>query len=130
MDLRSNIVSSSENQIGDAYKYASSGPNSYDCSGLVKYVFGENGISIAGSSKSMSRLGPSIDLKEAQPGDLIFFAKKGKVFHVSIITSNTSNELVVVHSTSSRGVVQQEILSSSYWQPKMYKIISLESLLN
>ena len=128
--IRNKIVAVAKGELGDSYKYASSGPNSYDCSGLVKYVFAKASVSIGGSSSSMSKLSSGIDAKYALPGDLIFFSEKGSVFHVAIITTMSDKEISVIHSTSSRGVVQQEILSSSYWQPKIYKIISLEALLN
>ena len=127
---RNKIVTVAKGELGDSYKYASSGPNSYDCSGLVKYVFTRASVSIGGSSSSMSKLSSGIDIKHARPGDLVFFAEKGKVFHVAIITASSRTKLQVIHSTSSQGVIQQEVLSSNYWQPKLYKIISLEALLN
>ncbi len=129
-EIRKNIVSSAKAQIGSKYKYAARGPNRFDCSGLVQYTFGLNDISIDGSSESMSSLAKSIDLEDIKPSDLIFFKKNGRVFHVSIVKEASPNSIVVIHSTSSRGVIEEDILNSSYWRDKIYKVISLESLIN
>jgi len=87
-------------------------------------------VRITGSSESMSRLAKPIHLKDSKPADLVFFEKDGRVFHVSIVKKKTTNSFIVVHSTSSRGVIEEDILASTYWRDKIYKVISLESLLN
>ena len=76
----------------------------------------------------MSLLGKAIDIEDARSGDLIFYKKNGRVFHVSIISEGSGAELRVIHSTTSRGVIEEDILASPYWSDKMYKIISLTSL--
>jgi cell wall-associated NlpC family hydrolase len=73
-------------------------------------------------------MGPSISQKEVNPGDLVFFKKKGRVFHVSIITDASPSKLWVVHSTTSKGVIKEDIMASRYWREKIYKIISLAEL--
>jgi len=76
----------------------------------------------------MSTLAASIDLQNAQPGDLVFFKNKGKVVHVSLISNVTSSSVWVIHATSSRGVIEEDIMASSYWKTKVSKVISLVSL--
>ena len=125
--LRENIVSFAKQQIGDSYQYGAKGPNSFDCSGLVHYVFRSENIITSGSAASLSNLGKGIKKEDAQKGDLVFYKKGGDIFHVSIISETVSGEIWVVHSTTSRGVIEEDILSSSYWKPKIYKIISLDT---
>ena len=72
----------------------------------------------------MSKKARGIPLSEGKPGDLIFFKKVGKIDHVGIISRRSRNKVWVIHSTSSRGVMEEEILSSTYWQGKVYKVIS------
>ncbi len=130
MSVRSTVVGAAIDRIGSKYEYASRGPNSFDCSGLVTYAYRSADISIAGSSSSMSKTAKPIEISKAQAGDLIFFKKSGKVFHVSIVIDNQKDALWVVHSTSSRGVIKEDVLASSYWRGKIDKVISLGALIN
>jgi cell wall-associated NlpC family hydrolase len=50
---------------------------------------------------------------------LIFFGKNGKVSHVAMVVSNTYEGISVVHSTTSKGVMVQNITKSTYWKPKI-----------
>jgi len=127
-ELGRRIVKSAKSKIGSKYKYASRGPKTFDCSGLVEYIYGQNGLDITGSAASISTLGHTVDMDKARSGDLIFYRKNGKIFHVSIISAVNSGELRVVHSTTSRGVIEEDVLASPYWSDKIYKIISLASL--
>ncbi len=129
-NVRDDVVRAASSRIGSSYKYAGKGPRVFDCSGLVQYAFAKAGYSLPASSEVQSGLGASIVLSSAMPGDLIFFKKNGEVFHVSIITKVTRKSLYVVHSTSSRGVISQDILASNYWKSKIFKVISLTDIVN
>ena len=65
--------------------------------------------------------GKKISVDNAQPGDLLFFRRSrgGSVFHVALVVKNEPNNLTVVHSTSSRGVIVENIRNSSYWSSKV-----------
>ena len=123
-------MKTAKNQLGAKYKYAAKGPNSFDCSGLVSYVHQKNHLATIGSSQHLSQKGNGIPMMSAQPGDLIFYKKNNKVFHVSIISKVASTALWVIHSTSSKGVIEEDIMASTYWEPKVYKIISLDAYTN
>lgn len=127
---RSSFVSIAKDRIGSAYKFASTGPERFDCSGLVTYSLDKLSIGLQGSSASMSKIAKGIELKDAEAGDLVFFKDKGKIFHVSIVSRVKGNQIWVVHSTSSKGVVEEELMQSAYWKNKIYKLISFNSLLN
>lgn len=130
LSIRAEIVHSAEEKIGSKYSYAGRGPRRFDCSGLVQYTYDLHNVTITGSSESMSNLAKPIDFRDSKPSDLVFFKKDGRVFHVSIVKKKTANSLIVIHSTSSRGVIEEDILASPYWRDKIYKVISLESLIN
>ncbi len=123
---RQEIVAFATQYLGAKYKYASKGPKSFDCSGLVCTVFNHIGMELCAPSFQLPKYGQEIALNKAQKGDLAFFKKNGKIFHVSIIVSADKDELWVIHSTTSRGVIKEEILSSSYWKPKLHQIITYE----
>ena len=125
---RSKVIETARKEIGDAYQYAGNGPEKWDCSGLSNHAYQAASISLKRVSSDIAKMSKGVDLKTSQPGDLIFFEKDGRVFHVSIITERNQKELWVVHSTTSRGVVEEEIMNSSYWKPKIHKVISLAAL--
>lgn len=127
VEVRDDIVLDARKLIGSDYKYAGKGPNKFDCSGLVGYVYGKSAIKVGGSASSLVDRRKEINLSAVAPGDLVFFKRKGKVFHVSIISRVKKGQLWVIHSTTSRGVIEEEIMSSSYWRPFLYKTVSLRS---
>jgi cell wall-associated NlpC family hydrolase len=104
---------------GINYKYAGKTSNGFDCSGFTKYIFNNYGIELSGHSGTQAIQGEVIDMKNAQPGDLIFFGKGGKVTHVGIVYSNTAEGIIAVHSTLSKGIMTQNVTKSSYWRPKI-----------
>ncbi len=125
---RKKVVKSARAELGNNYKYAGTGPNHWDCSGLALKAYGDIEIQLPRTSRDMSQLAKEIPLDEAMLGDLIFYKKDNRVFHVSIITEQSQDHLWVVHSTSSRGVIEEDILTSTYWKKKIYKVISLAAL--
>ncbi len=119
--LRNDIATYARQQIGTRYVYAGKNPQGFDCSGFVFFVMKKYGISVPGSSRSQEKYGKHVSPLASKPGDLIFFRrdKKGEVFHVAIVYSNDKNGLQVIHSTSSRGVVLDNLSNNSYWKPKI-----------
>ncbi|WP_157974598.1 C40 family peptidase [Lewinella sp. IMCC34183] len=123
--IRNTLVSHAEKYLGLRYKYGGNTPREgFDCSGFVKYLYDDQGISIHRVSRDQARQGKEIDARQARPGDLVFFRRgpNQPVFHVSMIVSAAPGELWVIHPTSSRGVIRENILASSYWRPKVAEI--------
>jgi cell wall-associated NlpC family hydrolase len=59
-------------QIGKPYVWGGTGPDGYDCSGLVMQVYASAGITIPRTSDEQWNAGPQVS--NPQPGDLVFFA--------------------------------------------------------
>ncbi|MEO1624346.1 MAG: C40 family peptidase [Bacteroidota bacterium] len=122
-DLRTQVASYAKELRGVKYKYAGQSPRSgFDCSGFTSYVLQRFKVSIPRSSSAQASAGKKISLSKSRPGDLVFFSKRGrgKVSHVAIVVENRRRDgLIVAHSTSSRGVIIENVSSSSYWKPKM-----------
>lgn len=118
---RKEIVNFAKKYVGTGYKYAGKNPKGFDCSGFVYFVMNHFGIDLPGGSRHQENLGKKIAVKEVRPGDLIFFrrTKEGTVFHVSLVISNGINGIQVIHSTSSRGVVIDNIQENNYWKVKI-----------
>ena len=124
-NLREEIADFADDQLGRKYKYAGRSPKSgFDCSGFTHYVLKNSGITLPTSSAAQAMEGVIKKLKESEPGDLVFFKRggKGRVFHVAMIYENQGGNPKVIHSTSSRGVVIDELLTSKYWEPKIWQV--------
>ena len=74
---------------------------------------------MSGSSQVQGTTGKKIALNKAQKGDLLFFGKRGKINHVALIVANSSKGVEVIHSTSSKGVMVQNVSKSEYWEPRI-----------
>ncbi len=77
--------------IGTPYKWGGAAPGGFDCSGLLQYIFRQNGISIPRVSRDQARVGVGVAANQAQAGDLVAFdnssARPG-VDHIGIYLGN------------------------------------------
>lgn len=73
------VVQVAYQQLGKPYRYAGSGPEVFDCSGLVMYCYAQVGISLPHSSYMQARCGVPVSYSDLQPGDLVFFHGYGHV---------------------------------------------------
>ena len=68
--------------IGTPYVFGASGPDAFDCSGFVKYLFERKmGVSLPHSAAAQVSATKPISREELQPGDLIFY-RYGRLGHV------------------------------------------------
>ena len=125
---RENIIEFARSFQGTPYKYAGKNPKGFDCSGFSYFVMKEYGIQIGASSQLQYLNGQEIPMKDLKPGDLIFFGRNlKKITHVGIITKNSKEGLFMIHSSSSRGIIEENIDKSPYWQER---ILTGRTLLN
>jgi cell wall-associated NlpC family hydrolase len=73
-------------QQGKPYVYGDSGPDGFDCSGLVAFAYAAIGVDLPHSSKAQSQLGVQIARKDLRPGDIVYFYKP--VSHVGLYIGN------------------------------------------
>jgi peptidoglycan DL-endopeptidase CwlO len=64
-------------QVGKDYVYATSGPNTYDCSGLTRRAWAENQIGLPHFSGAQLHVGTSVSPDELRPGDLLAYGPDG-----------------------------------------------------
>lgn len=104
------IVSTALSKNGFPYVYGGAGPNSFDCSGFVQWVYKQNGIYIP---RTVYPQYYSCDLVSSpEPGDLVFFNTTGFLGHVGIYIGDGE----FIHAgTESTGVYIANFYSS-YWQ--------------
>ena len=67
-------IAFAEDQLGKPYQWGGTGPDSFDCSGLVMEAYRAAGIDIPRTSEQQWAWGPRVSASKVQPGDLVFFA--------------------------------------------------------
>jgi len=124
------IISYSKKFLGTPYKYAGTSPIGFDCSGFIYYVFGNFGLRITRTSYSMAEFGETVRLSKVRPGDLLFFKGRNlnssNVAHVALVVESTDNGILMIHSSSSRGVVIDNFSKSKYFIPRFLKAKRLD----
>jgi peptidoglycan DL-endopeptidase CwlO len=86
------VIATALAQLGKPYVFGTQGPDTFDCSGLVTYVYRAIGIELPAYTFTLANYGVAVAPDDIQPGDLIF--TRGGVpaedyGHVAIAISNT-----------------------------------------
>jgi peptidoglycan DL-endopeptidase CwlO len=63
-----------EAQLGKPYQWGGTGPDAFDCSGLVMMAYRAAGVYIPRTSQEQWAWGPQVPASQVEPGDLVFFA--------------------------------------------------------
>lgn len=79
-------------EIGKPYVWGATGPNTYDCSGLMLRAFQAAGINLPRVSRQQFYAGGHVPVSQAQPGDLLFYATDpsdpSTIHHVMLYMGN------------------------------------------
>ncbi|OKK05871.1 glycoside hydrolase [Streptomyces sp. CB03234] len=100
------IVAFARAQVGDAYVMGSTGPNSWDCSGLVQAAYRQAGIELPRVSGDQSSRGTSVSLDNLQPGDILYWGSRSNSYHVAIYVGGG---MFVGAQNPSTGVVERSL---------------------
>ena len=111
------IASTAKNQVGKEYVLNASGPDEFDCSGLVYYVLNECGIAVdrkdcAGYAQNAD-WGKIESLSDVKAGDILFFhsANSSDIQHAGIAVSSKN----MIDASSSHGKVVKRSCNTDYW---------------
>lgn len=83
--LIDSIIHFALSKNGSYYKYGAIGPNFFDCSGFMYYVFKNYGITLPHSSSSQYKMGKAVKKENIRRGDLLFFIRGKGVGHVALV---------------------------------------------
>lgn len=109
------VTSSALGLRGAPYRNGGSDPSGFDCSGFVRYVFGQHGITVPRTVTEQFRAGRHIDQQHVEPGDLVFFATVAPgASHVGIALGGDE----FIHAPSGAGEVKVERMSAPYWSTR------------
>ncbi len=102
---------------GLPYVWGASGPDSFDCSGLVQWAMARAGIQMPRVAADQARTGPAVPVSQLQPGDLLFYhtdpTDPGYISHVAIYLGN-DEMLQAPHTGANVEVVKADLSGSEY----------------
>ncbi len=114
--LRLLLVAKAKENLGVNYRYGHSEKDGFDCSGFVKYVYGQFNYNLPHSSSAQYAASKQVKAKRACPGDLVFFRINGKkISHVGIYLGDN----MFIHSPSRGKQVCIESVDSAYYKKRL-----------
>ncbi|OOC53733.1 MULTISPECIES: C40 family peptidase [Nocardiopsis] len=97
-------------QIGKPYVWGGTGPDSYDCSGLVQAAWAQAGVSLPRTTYDQVNAGTRVPRDQVQPGDLLFFYSESSPSHVGIYSGNGN----MIHGSNPSKPLE-EVSLAAYW---------------
>jgi cell wall-associated NlpC family hydrolase len=99
------VVAAARSQLGEPYAWGASGPDAWDCSGLVYAAWRSVGgvMTVPRVSRDQQAWAVPIPVEQVLPGDLVFFGNP--VYHVGIVSSRTGTSVRMIDAASSRKAV-------------------------
>lgn len=114
------IANTALSKQGSNYVWGASGPNTFDCSGLVWWAHKQNGVNFGRcSTKVLVGMGQSVARGNLQAGDIILFSSNGKasgVHHVGIYVGGGR----MVHAPRTGETVKVVNITSGYYNNQYY----------
>lgn len=95
------VVAVARTRIGARYQWGAAGPDAFDCSGLVVWVYAQIGVELPHSSQALAAGGQPVTRDDLIPGDVVAFYPNAS--HVAIY----SGDGMVIHApTAGRPVAE------------------------
>ncbi|RMC38592.1 MULTISPECIES: C40 family peptidase [unclassified Lactobacillus] len=111
------VVDMAKAKVGKGYVWGGNGPNNFDCSGLVQYIYNQvGGVKLPRVTTDQVKVGSTVSMDKLKPGDLLYWGAVNAPYHIGIYIGNNQ----FIHAaTPEQGVVQQVL--SSYFYPCVAK---------
>jgi cell wall-associated NlpC family hydrolase len=108
-------VELARSRIGAPYVWGATGPDAFDCSGLVLWVYEQLGLQVPRTAQRQFEWAVPLELSQLQPGDLAFYEgtypSPDRITHVGIYVGGG----IVVMATNTGDYVREVPLSDPYW---------------
>jgi cell wall-associated NlpC family hydrolase len=116
LEMANTLIDKASDFMGVRYRYGGTNKKGIDCSGLMCETFKEIDLVLPRTSGSQAAFGAKIKRKQAQKGDLIFFAtnRRKTISHVGMITEVNEDGIKFIHASSSAGVIVSSLNEPYY----------------
>jgi cell wall-associated NlpC family hydrolase len=108
--VRDHLIEYAVTLLGKPYRNGAKGPDAFDCSGFVYYVYKRFDISVPVSTEGLNRIGYEISRDNVLVGDLVVF-RINREHHVGIMMNGAD----FIHASKSKGVTINSV-DASYWR--------------
>ena len=109
--------------LGKPYRYRGPSPWPMDCSGYVSYLYSIFDIKLPRGAAAQSQYTNPIEREDVRPGDLLFFkgrnARSNRIGHVALVVSVDEDDITMMHSRNSRGIVIEKLNRSAYFSRRL-----------
>ena len=114
-DFGLQAVSLAKAQLGKMYQWGAEGPDRFDCSGLVYFVYGNLGVPMPRVSGLQAKVGREVPSRELAPGDMLYFATSGSdINHVGIYLGHSK----FLHAPRPGMPVRTDSMNNGWWKQK------------
>lgn len=101
--------------LGSPYEWGGSGPTTFDCSGLVRFIHDQLGIFVPRTAAEQYSVATPVNIHDLEPGDLLFFRIKGTISHVAIYTG----EGRFVHAPQTGRPVELRMMDDEFYRERL-----------
>lgn len=103
--------------IGAPYVWGGNGPAEFDCSGLVRFIHDQLGITVPRTAAEQHSAARPVRIDGIEPGDLLFFRTRGgeRISHVAIY----AGEGRFIHAPQTGRPVELRTLDDEYYRPRL-----------
>lgn len=113
------VVALAKQMVGKGYVWGATGPDTFDCSGLVQYVYQHAaGTNLPRTTYDQVKVGQEVPMDQLQAGDLLFWGSATTPYYVGIYVGNNQ---YVNAATPEQGTIIQTM--TSYYYPTIAKRI-------
>ena len=113
------MVLYAKQQLGVKYVHGGTTPKGFDCSGYTTYIFQAYKINLPRRAVDQYDKSVKVKEKDVKKGDLVFFDSGNGVNHVGMIISEKGESPVMIHASTSQGIVVTDIMKSDYWKKRL-----------
>lgn len=104
---RKAVVEFASQFIGNPYVWGGTSlTEGADCSGFVQSIFREYGYELPRVAEDQAQYGTKIPVEDAQPGDLVFYARDGYIYHVVLYAGDGKT---IEAKGTKYGIVQDDL---------------------
>lgn len=115
------VVRTAYAQMGKKYRSGGASPQKgFDCSGLIWWVYKQNGYKVPRITVDQASAGYSVPKDQARPGDIVVFrtGSSPRGLHTGIYAGGDS----FIHSPRKGEKVRMESMTIPYWRSKLVDV--------
>lgn len=109
----SNLINNARQFIGSKYSWGGSSPSTgFDCSGLISYLFKQQGINLPRTAAAQGKVGQEVDISQTKPGDVIWFGSKSSPSgqHIGLVSKIENGQIYIIDAAGkAKGVVERAL---------------------